>query len=88
MKAAPALDITPVPVFVFDEGDIRVNRLPWHRDNAYMPTICEGAMLRMLEVSPAAGETLFADTALAYDELSSEVNVPLDPIDDGSPGGI
>jgi len=48
--------------YLYDGADLRVNRLPWHRDTAYTPSICKGAMLRMLEVPPVAGETLFCDT--------------------------
>jgi taurine dioxygenase len=62
-----------LPAFVFDESDLRVNRIPWHRDTAYTPGICKGAVLRMLEVPPVHGETLFADTAIAYDELPEDV---------------
>jgi taurine dioxygenase len=65
------------PAFVYDEVDLRVNRIPWHRDTAYTPDICKGAMLRMLEVPSAEGETLFADTAMAYDDLPAEVKVRL-----------
>lgn len=68
------------PAFVFD-GHVRVNRLPWHRDTAYTPDICKGAMLRMLEAPPAEGETLFADTALAYDDLPADVKVRLDRLE-------
>lgn len=62
-----------MPAFVYDEVDLRVNRIPWHRDTAYTPNICKGAMLRMLEVPAVEGETLFADTAMAYDELPPDV---------------
>jgi taurine dioxygenase len=65
------------PPFVFDGVDLRVNRLPWHRDTAYTPDICKGAMLRMLEVPPVEGETLFADTARAYDDLPAETKLRL-----------
>jgi taurine dioxygenase len=66
-----------LPAFVYDGADLRVNRIPWHRDTAYTPGICKGAMLRMLEVPPVAGETLFADTAMAYDELPAELKTRL-----------
>ena len=56
-------------VYVFDDSDIRINRIAWHRDTAYSPDICKGAMLRMLEVPEAEGETLLADTAMAWDGL-------------------
>jgi taurine dioxygenase len=66
-----------LPAFVYDDVDLRVNRIPWHRDTAYTPGICKGAMLRMLEVPPVEGETLFADTAMAYDELPADVKTHL-----------
>jgi len=66
-----------LPAFVYDGVDLRVNRIPWHRDTAYTPGICKGAMLRMLEAPPVEGETLFADTAMAYDELPKDVKTRL-----------
>ncbi|MBW8755814.1 MAG: TauD/TfdA family dioxygenase, partial [Sphingomonadales bacterium] len=33
-------------VYAFD-GETRINRIAWHRDTAYTPDICKGAMLRM-----------------------------------------
>jgi len=63
--------------YLYDGTDLRVNRLPWHRDTAYTPSICKGAMLRMLEVPPVAGETLFCDTAMAYDELPQDMKTRL-----------
>lgn len=70
-----------MPAFVYDEVDLRVNRIPWHRDTAYTPAICKGAMLRMLEVPPVEGETLFADTAKAYDELPADVKHRLEGLE-------
>src|SRR5262245_31755707 len=46
--------------YVFDNKDLRVNRIYWHRDTAYTPDICKGAMLRMLEVPEHEGETMLA----------------------------
>ena len=63
--------------FVYDGVDVRVNRIPWHRDGAYTPDICKGAMLRMLEIPAAEGETLLADTARAYDDLPADVKTRL-----------
>lgn len=70
-----------LPAFVYDGVDLRVNRIPWHRDTAYTPGICKGAMLRMLEAPPLEGETLFADTAMAYEELPAEVKARLDGLE-------
>ena len=69
------------PAYVYDGGDVRVNRLPWHRDTAYTPTICKGAMLWMLETPSVEGETLFADTALAYDALPGDVKERLEGLE-------
>lgn len=60
---------TRVAALVFDETDVLVNRIPWHRDTTFTPSICMGAMLRMVEVPAAQGETLLGDTAAAYDAL-------------------
>lgn len=56
-------------VYVFDVDQPRINRIAWHRDTAYTPDICKGAMLRMVEVPERHGETLFVDTAAAWDAL-------------------
>ena len=69
------------PAFLYDGADLRVNRIPWHRDTAYTPDICKGAMLRMLEVPPVEGETLFADTAMAYEDLPAHVKARLEGLE-------
>lgn len=67
--------------YVFDDGDLRVNRIPWHRDTAYSPDICKGAMLRMLEIPELEGETLLADTAKAYEDLPAAVKRRLEGLE-------
>jgi taurine dioxygenase len=67
--------------YVYDETDLLIGRLPWHRDTAYTPGICKGAMLRMLEIPARGGETMFADTALAYDDLPADVKRRLDGLE-------
>lgn len=69
------------PAYVFDDRDLRVNRIAWHRDTAYTPDICKGAMLRMVEVPEEHGETLFADTAVAYDALPLDVQSRLEGLE-------
>jgi taurine dioxygenase len=64
--------------YVYDETDMRLGRIPWHRDTAYTVDICKGAMLRMLEVPASEGETMVGDTAMAYDDLSPEMKARLD----------
>jgi taurine dioxygenase len=69
------------PAYVFDDGEVRVNRIAWHRDTAYTPDICKGAMLRMVEVPAQYGETMFADTALAYDALPPDMKARLEGLE-------
>jgi taurine dioxygenase len=87
------------PAHVYDETDLLVNRIAWHRDTAYTPDICKGAMLRMVEVPLSGGETLFADTALAYEDLPSDLKARLEgleykatlrisPMEQTRPGGF
>ncbi len=68
------------PAYVYD-GELLANRIAWHRDTAYTPDICKGAMLRMLEVPSSAGETLLADTARAYDDLSDRLKQRLEGLE-------
>ena len=67
-------------VYVFD-GETRINRIAWHRDTAYTPDICKGAMLRMVEVPVEEGETMLADTAMAWDGLPVEVQERLEKLE-------
>ena len=67
-------------VYRFD-GEPRINRIAWHRDTAYTPDICKGAMLRMLEVPEAEGETLLADTAMAWDDLPADLKARLENLE-------
>jgi taurine dioxygenase len=55
--------------YVIDETELRLGRQGWHRDTGFTPTVCKGALLKMAEISPEQGETLFADTAKAFDAL-------------------
>ena len=67
--------------YIYDDQFLRVNRIPWHRDTAYTPDICKGAMLRLLEVPKQDGETLLADTAMAYDDLSADLKARLETLE-------
>lgn len=69
------------PAYVFDGRDMKVGVLPWHRDTAYTPDICKGAMLRMVEVPSSGGETMFADTAAAYDDLPADIKAKLEGLE-------
>lgn len=85
--------------YVYDQSEIKTGTVPWHRDTAYTPDISKGALLRMVETPPAGGETLFADTAAAYDDLPGDVQQRLasleykatlrsTPMDQTGPGAI
>jgi taurine dioxygenase len=67
--------------YVYDGTQVRRGRLPWHRDAAYVTDIPQGAMLRMLVPSERSGETLFADTAKAYDELPDHLRERVDGLE-------
>jgi len=69
------------PAFVYDDKDIRIGRIPWHRDTAYTPDICKGAMLRMVEIPTAGGETLFSDCARAYDALPPRLKAKVETLE-------
>lgn len=66
---------------VYDGVNLRINRIPWHRDTAFTPDICKGAMLRMLEIPQIEGETLLADTAAAYNGLPQEMKDRLETLE-------
>lgn len=51
-------------------GIDRAGWLGWHWDQAFMPTIVRGAVLRMTLPARAMGETGFIDAIQAYDRLS------------------
>ena len=67
--------------YLYDGSELLVNRIAWHRDTAYTPEICKGAMLRMVEIPARGGETLLADTARAYDDLPAEVKARLEGLE-------
>ena len=59
--------------YIYDETDIKVGVIPWHRDTAFTVRVAKGAMLRVLETPSRAGETMLCDTARAYDDLPDEL---------------
>jgi taurine dioxygenase len=71
----------PIVAQVYDEHDVRVGRIPWHRDTAFRPEICKGAMLRVLEADTREGETLFGDTAAAWDALPAGMQRRLESLE-------
>ncbi len=69
------------PAYVYDDKDLRINRIPFHRDTAYTPELCKGAMLRMVTPTAEEGETWFADTARAWDGLPDELKQRLEGLE-------
>lgn len=67
--------------YVFDEREVKIGTLPWHRDLAYTPKVAKGAVLRMVEAPARGGETWFADTARAYDDLPAHLRARLDDLE-------
>jgi taurine dioxygenase len=71
-----------VKAFVFDNDGIpRANRLGWHRDTVFTRDICQGSMLRMVDVTTVEGETMLADTAKAYDDLPPALKARLEGLE-------
>lgn len=66
--------------FVYD-GELRADRIAWHRDTAYTVEICKGAMLRVLERPEEGGHTDFCDTEKAYDALSEDIKAQIDDLE-------
>jgi taurine dioxygenase len=62
-------------------GEERVGYIGWHWDQAFMPTIVRGAVLRMVEPASAAGFTGFIDGIAAYNRLSEETKARIDGLE-------
>ena len=50
----------------------------WHVDTSFRPNPGMGAVLRMVQTPPRGGDTMWADMAAAYDNLSDEVKARID----------
>ncbi|MGG1290433.1 TauD/TfdA family dioxygenase [Bacillus smithii] len=50
----------------------------WHMDVTFRPNPAKAAILRLIEVPPVGGDTLWADMAAAYDNLPDEVKERID----------
>lgn len=50
----------------------------WHADVTFQERPALGAVLRLREVPPTGGDTLWADMAAAYDNLPSEIRALID----------
>ena len=55
------------------DGHDRAGYIGWHWDQAFMPTIVRGAVLRMIVPARAAGETGFVDGIGAYERLPADL---------------
>ncbi|MFB7722288.1 TauD/TfdA dioxygenase family protein [Nocardia sp. NPDC056100] len=53
----------------------------WHTDVTWRERPALGSVLRALEVPAAGGDTMFADMAAAYDNLSDELKARIDGLD-------
>jgi len=50
----------------------------WHTDVTFRPRPALGSLLRLVEVPPIGGDTMWADMAAAYDNLGDEVKERID----------
>jgi taurine dioxygenase len=67
--------------YVYEDGELLRGRLPWHRDGGYITEVSKGGMLRLLVVPETDGETWFADTARAYEELDPDVRAQIEDLE-------
>jgi taurine dioxygenase len=68
-----------LPVLV--DGERRYGYVYWHQDTAYTPNLCKGAMLRMVEIPERGGDTIWCDTAGAYDDLSPALKARVEQLE-------
>ncbi|MFF1609409.1 TauD/TfdA dioxygenase family protein [Amycolatopsis sp. NPDC058278] len=50
----------------------------WHTDVTWRPAPALGSVLRLIEVPPVGGDTMWADMAAAYDNLPGDVRARID----------
>jgi len=50
----------------------------WHTDVTWRPAPALGSVLRLIEVPPVGGDTMWADMAAAYDNLPEDVRARID----------
>lgn len=60
------------------DGELRAGFIFFHQDTTFTPNICKGSMLRMLRVPEQGGDTIWTDTAKAYDGLSQSLKERLE----------
>jgi taurine dioxygenase len=51
-----------------------------HQDTAYTPNLCRGGALRMIQVPEDGGDTIWYDTAKAYQDLPDELKCRLETL--------
>jgi taurine dioxygenase len=64
------------PVLV--DGELRAGFIFFHQDTTFTPNICKGSMLRMLQRPEEGGDTVWTDTAKAYDGLPDHLKARLE----------
>lgn len=52
----------------------------WHNDVTWHTTPSFAAVLRAVEIPPVGGDTLWADTGVAYDSLPDDIKERIDPL--------
>jgi taurine dioxygenase len=60
------------------DGELRAGFIFFHQDTTFTPNICKGSMLRMLQVPQQGGDTIWTDTAKAYDGLPQSLRERLE----------
>ncbi|MFI1979350.1 TauD/TfdA dioxygenase family protein [Streptomyces wedmorensis] len=73
----PEGDTVGVSVLAKDSMAIG-NENIWHSDHSFMAAPALGSVLRAVEVPPAGGDTMWADMAVAYDNLSTAMKARID----------
>lgn len=73
----PAGDSEEVTRFARD-GSMPAFENIWHVDVTFRPEPALGSVLRLVEVPPIGGDTMWADMAAAYDNLTDEVKARVD----------
>jgi len=63
---------TKGPPFIVD-GEKRAGYIYWHQDTAFTPNLCKGSILRMINLPDSGGDTIWCDTAGAYDDLPASM---------------
>lgn len=67
-----------VDVVRFDRTAVPTFENVWHTDVTFRERPAMGAVLQLREVPPAGGDTMWADMAVAYDNLPDEVKERID----------